>query len=100
MVQVNVISAEELVFANVAKIGSICETSKFSIHFFLLRLIHHKARIVIILTFLVFYLVNSRKVRTFVPVNGLERNKYNEPNYYLCYGDSYHCCWLPFYQVY
>lgn len=71
MVQVNVISAEELVFANVAKIGSICETSKFSIHFFLLRLIHHKARIVIILTFLVFYLVNSRKVRTFVSVNRL-----------------------------
>ena len=57
MVQVNVISAEELVFANVAKIGSICETSKFSIHFFLLRLIHHKARIVIILIFLAFYLV-------------------------------------------
>ena len=52
MVQVNVISAEELVFANVAKIGSICETSKFSIHFFLLRLIHHKARRVTILTFL------------------------------------------------
>ena len=65
MVQVNVISAEELVFANVAKIGSICETSKFSIHFFLLRLIHHKARIVIILTFLAFYLVVIKKIYIF-----------------------------------
>ena len=59
------------IISDVAKIGSICETSKFSIHFFFLRLIHHKARRVTILTFLVFYLVNSRKVRTFVPVNGL-----------------------------
>ena len=65
MVQVNVISAEELVFANVAKIGSICETSKFSIHFFLLRLIQHKARIVIILTFLAFYLVVIKKIYIF-----------------------------------